>query len=168
MANCTGNGFAITPDDRVLPIVPMFHANAWGNPYAALMAGADLLLPDRLLEADPLLDMIERHEPTVAAAVPTIWNDVMHYLEALPRHFVAASGGLRRFGGSGGDDANLRGPLGVQIRQPWGMTETSPMAAMAWPPPTSRGPALGAPRNPGPPVRGRGPHRRRRRHRAAQ
>ena len=72
----------------------MFHANAWGQPYAAMMAGADLLLPDRFLQAEPLVDMIEQQRPTVAAAVPTIWNDVLQYLHANPgpRHLVAADG----------------------------------------------------------------------------
>ena len=67
-----------------LPIVPMFHANAWGLPYAALMAGADLVMPDRFLDAKSLVDMIETQRPTVAGAVPTIWNDVLHCLDADP------------------------------------------------------------------------------------
>ena len=68
----------------------MFHANAWGLPYAALMAGADLVLPDRHLDATSLVDMIETLRPTVAGAVPTIWNDVMHYLEKNPGHDVSS------------------------------------------------------------------------------
>src|SRR6201987_5280071 len=86
MANCTGNGLSISSSDCVLPIVPMFHANAWGLPYAALMAGADLVLPDRHLDAKSLIDMIEKLRPTVAGAVPTIWNDVRHHLEENPDH----------------------------------------------------------------------------------
>src|SRR5436305_7997340 len=84
MSVCTANGLGLRDGDRVLPIVPMFHANAWGQPYAAVMAGADLLLPDRYLQAPRLVEMIEQHRPTVAAAVPTIWNDVLQYLHANP------------------------------------------------------------------------------------
>ena len=137
MATCTGNGIGIGSSDCVLPIVPMFHANAWGLPYAALMAGADLVLPDCHLDAKSLVDMIEKLRPTVAGAVPTIWNDVMHYLEKNPGHDVSS---LRIVpcGGSAVPVSLMRtfeDRHGVQIRQLWGMTETSPMATMAWPPP---------------------------------
>jgi fatty-acyl-CoA synthase len=137
MATCTSNGIGVGSSDCVLPIVPMFHANAWGLPYAALMAGADLVLPDRHLDATSLVDMIEKLRPTVAGAVPTIWNDVMHYLEQNPGHDVSS---LRVVpcGGSAVPVSLMRtfeDRHGVQIRQLWGMTETSPMATMAWPPP---------------------------------
>jgi fatty-acyl-CoA synthase len=137
MATCTSNGIGVGSSDCVLPIVPMFHANAWGLPYAALMAGADLVLPDRHLDAKSLIDMIEKLRPTVAGAVPTIWNDVMHHLEKDPGHDVSS---LRivACGGSAVPVSLMRtfeDKHGVQIRQLWGMTETSPMATMAWPPP---------------------------------
>jgi fatty-acyl-CoA synthase len=137
MATCTSNGIGVGSSDCVLPIVPMFHANAWGLPYAALMAGADLVLPDRHLDATSLVDMIEKLRPTVAGAVPTIWNDVMHYLDKNPGHDVSS---LRvvACGGSAVPVSLMRtfeDRHGVQIRQLWGMTETSPMATMAWPPP---------------------------------
>jgi fatty-acyl-CoA synthase len=137
MANCTGNGLSISSSDCVLPIVPMFHANAWGLPYAALMAGADLVLPDCHLDARSLIDMIEKLRPTVAGAVPTIWNDVMHCLEKDPGHDVSSLR-LVACGGSAVPVSLMRtfeDKHGVQIRQLWGMTETSPMATMAWPPP---------------------------------
>jgi fatty-acyl-CoA synthase len=137
MATCTVNGIGIGASDCVLPIVPMFHANAWGLPYGALMAGADLVLPDKHLDPKSLVDMIEKLHPTVAGAVPTIWNDVMHYLEKNPGHDVSS---LRIVpcGGSAVPVSLMRTfeeRHGVQIRQLWGMTETSPMATMAWPPP---------------------------------
>jgi fatty-acyl-CoA synthase len=137
MANCTGNGLSISSNDCVIPIVPMFHANAWGLPYAALMAGADLVLPDCHLDARSLIDMIEKLRPTVAGAVPTIWNDVMHCLEKDPGHDVSSLR-LVACGGSAVPVSLMRtfeDKHGVQIRQLWGMTETSPMATMAWPPP---------------------------------
>ncbi len=137
MATCSSNGIGVGSSDCVLPIVPMFHANAWGLPYAALMAGADLVLPDCHLDAKSLVDMIEKLRPTVAGAVPTIWNDVMHYLDNNPGHDVSS---LRIVpcGGSAVPVSLMRtfeDKHGVQIRQLWGMTETSPIATMAWPPP---------------------------------
>ena len=137
MAACTVNGIGVGAVDSVLPVVPMFHANAWGLPYAALMAGADLVLPDRHLDARSLIDMVERLRPTVAGAVPTIWNDVLHRLEDDPDHDMSS---LRLVvcGGSAVPVSLMRTfeeKHGVQIRQLWGMTETSPMATMAWPPP---------------------------------
>ncbi|MBO0879522.1 MAG: long-chain fatty acid--CoA ligase [Mycobacterium sp.] len=137
MAACTSNGIGIGSSDCVLPIVPMFHANAWGLPYAALMAGADLALPDQHLAARSLIDIVEKLRPTVAGAVPTIWNDVMHYLEQDPDHDMSS---LRvvACGGSAVPVSLMRifeDKYGVAIRQLWGMTETSPMATMAWPPP---------------------------------
>jgi fatty-acyl-CoA synthase len=137
MAICTSNGIGVGASDSVLPIVPMFHANAWGLPFGALMAGADLVLPDRHLDAKSLVEMIETLRPTIAGAVPTIWNDVMHYLEKNPGHDVSS---LRVVpcGGSAVPVSLMRtfeDRHGVQIRQLWGMTETSPTASMAWPPP---------------------------------
>ena len=137
MAACTANGIGVGASDSVLPIVPMFHANAWGLPYAALMAGADLVLPDRHLDARSLIGMVEDLRPTVTGAVPTIWNDVLHRLEEEPDHDMSS---LRLVvcGGSAVPVSLMRTfeeKHGVQIRQLWGMTETSPMATMAWPPP---------------------------------
>jgi acyl-CoA synthetase (AMP-forming)/AMP-acid ligase II len=141
MSVCTANALGLRDGDRVLPIVSMYHANAWGQPYAAVMAGADLLLPDRFLHAEPLVDMIEQHRPTVAAAVPTIWNDVSQYLHTHPGRDISS---LRMVvcGGSAvplGMMKTYEQSYGVHIRQGWGMTETSPLAALATPPPEVTG-----------------------------
>lgn len=136
MGACSTNGIGVGACDRVLPIVPMFHANAWGLPYAALMAGADLVLPDRHLDARSVIDMIERLRPTLAGAVPTIWNDVMHHLEKDPDHDISSLR-LVACGGSAVPVSMMRtfeDKYNVQIRQLWGMTETSPLATLAWPP----------------------------------
>jgi fatty-acyl-CoA synthase len=137
MAASTGNAMGLGSSDSVLAIVPMFHANAWGMAYAALMAGADLVLPDCHLDARSLIDMIETQQPTVAGAVPTIWNDVMHCLEKDPEHDISSLR-LVMCGGSAVPVSLMRTfeeKHRVQIRQLWGMTETSPLATMAWPPP---------------------------------
>jgi fatty-acyl-CoA synthase len=137
MSTCTANTLGIGAEDSVLPIVPMFHANAWGLPYAALMAGADLVLTDRFLDAKAIIDIIETQRPTVAGAVPTIWNDVMHCLESSPGRDISSLR-LVSCGGSAVPQSLMKAyeeKFDVQIRQLWGMTETSPVATMAWPPP---------------------------------
>ena len=73
------DAFGISRADRILPVVPMFHANAWGLPYAACMAGASLIMPGRFLQAEPLARLIESEKVTVAGAVPTIWLDVLRW-----------------------------------------------------------------------------------------
>jgi fatty-acyl-CoA synthase len=137
MAVGSANGMGVGADDSVLPIVPMFHANAWGLPYATLMAGADLVLPDRFLDAKSLIEMIEDLRPTVAGAVPTIWNDVLNCLESTPGRDISSLR-LVACGGSAVPLSLMKTfqlRHGVQIRQLWGMTETSPLATMAWPAP---------------------------------
>jgi fatty-acyl-CoA synthase len=136
LAACSANSLSVVAGDRILPIVPMFHANAWGLPYHALMAGADLLMPDRFLQGDRLIDMIEARRPTIAGAVPTIWNDVLQCLGAHPGRDISS---LRTVvcGGSAVPLTMMKEyqeKYGVPIRQGWGMTETSPLAAVAWPP----------------------------------
>jgi fatty-acyl-CoA synthase len=135
MAACTGNAFALSAADRVLPVVPMFHANAWGLPYAALMAGASLVMPDRFLQAEPLVRLIEDERPTVSGAVPTIWNDLLRYASAHGSDLSSLR--LVPCGGSSVPESLMRSfdELGVHIVQAWGMTETSPLASVAHPPP---------------------------------
>ena len=97
MAVCTGNVFGLSEQDRVLPVVPMFHANAWGLPYAAMLAGADLIMPDRFLQPEPLVRLIEAERPTIAGAVP---DDLERPAAARPRArrgpVLAAAGAVRR------------------------------------------------------------------------
>ncbi|HME49318.1 fatty acid--CoA ligase [Mycobacterium sp.] len=135
-AVCSTNGMTLTEGDRALPVVPMFHANAWGIPHAALLAGADLLLPDCHAHAARLVDIIEAAKPTFAAAVPTIWNDLLHCLQADPSRDISS---LRLIvcGGSAVPESLMRAyedKFGVTLMQLWGMTETSPLASLARPP----------------------------------
>ncbi|MCV7170636.1 long-chain fatty acid--CoA ligase [Mycobacterium manitobense] len=136
MNACTANASGIGYSDSVLPIVPMFHANAWGLPYAALMAGADLVLPDRFMDAASLIDVVESQRPTVAGAVPTIWNDILHRIESSSGHDISSLR-LITSGGSAVPVSLMRAyeQLGVRIVQAWGMTETSPLATVAHPTP---------------------------------
>jgi fatty-acyl-CoA synthase len=131
MAVSTGNVSGLDCHDRILPIVPMFHANAWGLAYAGLMTGASLCMPDRWLQAEPLVRFIQASRPTVSGAVPTVWNDVLHYLDD---HEDVKLDSLRFIlcGGSA-VPVSLQKALqerhDIHIRQAWGMTETSPVAS---------------------------------------
>ncbi|HEY6333862.1 MAG TPA: long-chain fatty acid--CoA ligase [Blastocatellia bacterium] len=135
MAVCTGGVFGISERDRILLIVPMFHANAWGMPYSGWMAGADLIMPGPSLQAQALCEMIQDQRPTFSGAVPTIWNELLRYAETHPVDFSS----LRAV--SSGGSAVPRSLMekfkerhGLNIVQAWGMTETSPLAAVAHPP----------------------------------
>ncbi len=119
--------------ERVLLIVPMFHANAWGMPYSAFAVGADMVMPQQFLQSGPLAGLIEATKPTISGAVPTVLNDLLQNqpgadLSSL-RYIVC--------GGSAVPRALIEGyrkTFGVDILQAWGMTETSPLAAVGWPP----------------------------------
>ncbi len=132
----TGNIASLSFHDRVLPIVPMFHANAWGLAYAALMSGASLCMPDRWLQAEPLVRFIQESRPTLSGAVPTVWNDVLGFLDA---HEDVKLDSLRLIlcGGSAVPvslQKALQDRHDLLIRQAWGMTETSPVASVGLPP----------------------------------
>ncbi len=131
LAVSTGNVSGINSHDRVLPIVPMFHANAWGLAYAALMNGASLCMPDRWLQAEPMVRFIQASRPTMSGAVPTVWNDVLHYLDEHP-DVKLDSLKMILCGGSAVPVAlqkALQERHGIHVRQAWGMTETSPVAS---------------------------------------
>ncbi len=135
MAACAADGLRVSSDDRVLAIVPMFHANAWGLVYAAFLAGADLLMPERFLQAEPLVRLIDGEKPTIAGAVPTIWNDVLHFLETHASYDVTSLN-LVACGGSAVPLHLMKAfqeKYGIHVVQAWGMTETSPLASIARP-----------------------------------
>jgi fatty-acyl-CoA synthase len=124
----------LTWQDRVLPIVPMFHANAWGLAYASVMAGASLVMPDRWLQAEPLVRFMQEAKPTVSGAVPTVWNDVLGYID---QHDADLSSLRLVLCGGSAVPVALQQALekhGINTIQAWGMTETSPVASVARPP----------------------------------
>jgi fatty-acyl-CoA synthase len=131
----SGSAGGYVDRDRVLAVVPMFHANAWGTPYAAWFAGADLLMPGRFLQSEPLARFIEEERPTCACGVPTIWNDLLHHAV---EHHVDLSSLQRVVSGGAPVPRSLieayQDQFGVRIVQAWGMTETSPLGAMSWAP----------------------------------
>jgi fatty-acyl-CoA synthase len=135
MAVCMGAVFGLSEADRVLPVVPMFHANAWGLPYAAMLCGADLIMPDKFLQPEPLVRLIEAERPTVAGAVPTIWNGLLQHVRAHGGDLSSLR--LVPCGGSAVPHSLMEAyekEFGVFIMQAWGMTETSPLGSVARPP----------------------------------
>ena len=135
MGACLGNTFALSERDRVLPVVPMFHANAWGLPYASLMSGAALIMPDQYMQPAVLVRLIGDEHVTVAGGVPTIWAGVLAHMQAdggdlsSLRLVVAGGSAVPR-----AMQARFETEFGVRMLQAWGMTETSPLGSLAHPP----------------------------------
>ncbi|MEM1248980.1 MAG: long-chain fatty acid--CoA ligase [Acidobacteriota bacterium] len=131
----SGAALGLSEADMVLAIVPMFHANAWGLPHVCWFVGADMLMPDRFLQAEPLCRMIAEQRPSISGAVPTIWNDMLRYADS---HDVDFSSFRTVLCGGSAVPRSLMEAFeekhGVRIIQGWGMTETSPLGAMAFPP----------------------------------
>ncbi len=126
------SGMGFSGADSVLAIVPLFHANAWGIPYAALMSGANVVMPDRFLQPGPLLEILANLKPTFAAAVPTIWGGVLAALAAQPQDISH----LRTVvvGGAAVPPSMMHAfqeRHGVRVLHAWGMTETSPLGSVA-------------------------------------
>ena len=124
--------FGVSSRDTVLPVVPMFHANAWGLPYAASFAGAALVLPGSQLDAVSVLDLLAGERVTMTAGVPTVWMAMLQALDAEPRRWDLSA--LQRLvvGGSAVPRSMLEGfdRHGLTIIQAWGMTETSPVGSI--------------------------------------
>jgi fatty-acyl-CoA synthase len=129
MAAMFADGVGIRETDRILPVVPMFHANAWGLAHAAVAAGSDLVMPGPDLSAPALAELIEGERVTVAAGVPTIWMGVLPALEGRDTSSLR----LIPCGGSAVPKVlseGFRQQIGLPIFQAWGMTETSPVATI--------------------------------------
>jgi fatty-acyl-CoA synthase len=134
-ASLMADNLGLSRRERVLVVVPMFHANAWGLPHAAALCGADLVMPDRFLQAEPLARAIESERPTVVGCVPTIFADLLRYADA---HEVDLSSLTNSVCGGSAVPRQLMRDFeerhGVCIHQGWGMTETSPVATFSDPP----------------------------------
>lgn len=131
-------GMGIQPTDTALAIVPLFHANAWGMPYAAMMMGVSLVMPDRFLQPGPLLELMADQKPSFAAAVPTIWGGVLAALAASPQDISHLRSVV--VGGAAVPPSMMRAfqeQHGVRIVHAWGMTETSPLGCVSHPPATA-------------------------------
>jgi fatty-acyl-CoA synthase len=131
MAAALPDAMNISARDTVLPVVPMFHANAWGLPYTATMVGAGIVLPGPRLDAESVLDLLATERVTLTAGVPTVWMAMLQAINAEPERWDLSA--LRRLlvGGSAVPKSMIAGfhRHGLQIVQGWGMTETSPLAS---------------------------------------
>jgi fatty-acyl-CoA synthase len=135
LGECMADSIGMTSDDRVMPVVPMFHANAWGIPYACTMTGADLVLPGANLKPEALANLIEEERVTLSAAVPTIWMDLLRYAD---EHQPDLSSVRLVICGGSAVPLSLMQQFeerhNMRIVQAWGMTETSPLGSVARPP----------------------------------
>ena len=125
-------GLGLTETDVVLPVVPQFHAMAWGLPYACTLAGADVVMPGPHLQPAALAELIESQQVTVAAGVPSIWNGLYHELQAAPRDISCVRALV--VGGSAMPRSLIEGyerELRVNVIQAWGMTELSPLGTVS-------------------------------------
>jgi fatty-acyl-CoA synthase len=127
-------GLGVALNDTILPVVPMFHANAWGYPYLATMQGAKLVYPGPHLDPESLLELMDVERVNWAAGVPTIWMGILQLLDANPGRWDLSSMKAMLVGGSAVPRAMIsafEARHGLKIVQGWGMTETSPVASTA-------------------------------------
>jgi fatty-acyl-CoA synthase len=127
-------GLGISEADSILPVVPMFHANAWGYPYLATMVGAKLVYPGPHLDPQSLLDAFVEEGVTWTAGVPTIWMGILGLLDAAPGRWDLSKLKGMLVGGSAAPRAMITGfkqRHGMNVVHGWGMTETSPVASTA-------------------------------------
>lgn len=136
LASMSANSVSLSERDRCLLIVPMFHVNAWGAAFTAFMAGTELIMPQMFLQGEPIMNMIRDLRPTISLGVPTIWNDLLRVAENNPATDLSSLRGILA-GGSAVPRFMIeafRDRYGVDVIQGWGMTETSPLAAVSIPP----------------------------------
>ena len=132
LSACMPGVLSISAQEAVLPVVPMFHINAWCLPYAALIGGAKLVLPGPRLDAASLYELMETERVTVSAGVPTIWMGLIQYVEQNQLRFTT----MRRTGVGGSAMpkaliAKFNDVYDVEVRHGWGMTETTAIATMS-------------------------------------
>jgi fatty-acyl-CoA synthase len=128
-------------DDTVLPVVPMFHANAWGLPFTCLLTGARQVHPGPHLDPASLLELFERERVTITAGVPTIWLGILQALDAAPGARDLSALRVLVVGGAAMPEAAIRAfeeRHGLRVLHAWGMTEMAPLGTVAHLPPELR------------------------------
>jgi fatty-acyl-CoA synthase len=131
-ASAMADAFGVSHHDTVLPVAPMFHANAWGLPYTCVMTGARLILPGPHVDAESVLDLLEQERVTLACGVPTVWLGVLYALEKNPGRWKFPSPVRIACGGTAPPMRLMRAldKHGLHIMHLWGMTETTPIATI--------------------------------------
>jgi fatty-acyl-CoA synthase len=132
MAICMADTLGVSERETILPVVPMFHVNAWGIPFAAVMTGAKLVLPGKHLLGAALASFLEQEKVTMAAGVPTIWNVLLQHLRK-NKHDLSSLHTMV-VGGSAAPKAMIEAydkEFGIRILHAWGMTELSPVGTVS-------------------------------------
>jgi fatty-acyl-CoA synthase len=128
------SAMGLAESDVVLPVVPMFHANAWGLPYAAIMNGAKLVMPGPHLDPASLLELFAQERVTFTAGVPTIWMGILQVLDANPGAYDLSSIRSMFVGGAAVPQALIKAfeqRHGLRLVHAWGMTETTPLGTVS-------------------------------------
>ena len=134
LAACLVDSLGVSMNDTVLPVVPMFHANAWGLPHACAAVGAKLVFPGPKLDPESLLDLMAAEHVTCAGGVPTIWLGILALLDANPKKWDLSTLRQMVVGGSAAPPAMMDGfqkRHGLTVTHAWGMTETQPLGTIA-------------------------------------
>jgi 3-(methylthio)propionyl---CoA ligase len=131
LASALPDGLSVSARDAILPVVPMFHVNAWGLPYSAAMTGAKLVFPGPAMDGKSIYELIESEKVNFAAGVPTVWQMLLSYVQASGLRFSS----LKRtvIGGSACPPAMITAfndVYGVEVLHAWGMTEMSPLGTV--------------------------------------
>jgi fatty-acyl-CoA synthase len=124
---------AYTQRDVMMPIVPMFHVNAWGMPFGAVLVGCKVVFPGPHMDAESILELLENERVTVTAGVPTIWFKVVEALESHPGRWKLAPDIRVLVGGAAPPETLIRkmDQYGLRLIQGWGLTESAPLATMS-------------------------------------
>ncbi len=134
LSHLIADALAVSEHDTVLPVVPMFHANAWGLPFSSVLVGSKQVFPGPHLDPASLLELFEGERVTVTAGVPTIWLSILQVLDENPDAHDLSALRVMLVGGSAPPEAMIRGfqeRHGLSVLQGWGMTETSPLGTIA-------------------------------------
>lgn len=132
MASAMVDVLAIGEADTVLPVVPMFHANAWGLPFTSTLVGAKQVFPGQFLDAESVLECFEKEQVTFTGGVPTVWLAILGALDKEPQRWHLVPGMRMAVGGSAVPESMLRNfdKYNLRIIQAWGMTEMSPIGTI--------------------------------------
>ena len=133
LGSAMADTLAVTSNDTVLPVVPMFHANAWGLPFTCTMTGAKQVFPGPHLDGESLLDLYDREEVTMTAGVPTIWLDIVQQLEKNPDGWEIHDGMRMVVGGAAPPRSLIEkfDEFDMEVVHAWGMTETTPLGTVS-------------------------------------
>ncbi len=134
LASAVAGVLAVTEDDTVLPVVPMFHANAWGFPFTCTFVGAKQVFPGPFLDGESLLEAFQQEQVTITAGVPTIWMGILQELDANPGKYDTSSVRRMVVGGSAAPQAMIEAfekRHGLSILHAWGMTEMCPLGTVS-------------------------------------